>query len=161
MKTWYSCKIRSMKEGEDGILKAATEAFLVDAVTYTDAETRINEIAEQDIRGEFTVTQISKTNIAEVIPNDQADDWFKAKVVYITVDGDSGKEMKINTYMLVAASDIKEAHEMVETHFHGMVIPYEVTSLVKTNFIEVYPFHEDEERIPANLRPLSEVEEAE
>ena len=103
--------------------------------------------------------EISKTNIVEVVPNDNADDWYKAKVVYVTVDGDSGKEMKINTYMLIAGNDIKEVYGLIEEHFKGMVIPYEVTSITKTNFMEVYPYYADE--IPSNLKPLSEVEEME
>ena len=157
MKTWYTCKIRHTKETDDGFLKQVTEAFLVDAVSYTEAEARINEIAARDISGEFAVTNISKTNIAEVIPDEEAFTWFKCKVVYSTVDGDSEKEVKINTYMLIAALHVKQAFEKIEEHFKGLVVPYEIPSITQTNIIEVYPFNEDE--VPANLKPLSEIEQ--
>lgn len=156
MKTWYSCKIKHSKETDDGYLKQVTEAFLVDAVSYTEAETRINNIAERDIKGEFAVTQISKTNIAEVIPDEEAFTWFKCKVVYSTIDGDSEKEVKINTYMLIAALHVKHAFEKIQEHFKGMVVPYEIPSITQTKIMEVYPFDEDE--IPANLTPISELE---
>lgn len=155
MKTWYTCKIRHNKEGEDGFIKQVTEAFLVDAVSYTDAEARITEIAERDISGEFGITQISKTNIAEIIPDDEAFTGFKCKVVYATVDGDSEKEVRINTYMLIAALHVKQAFEKIEDHFKGMVVPYEIPSITQTNIIDVYPFNVDE--VPSNFKPLSEV----
>ncbi|MDX1629186.1 MAG: DUF4494 domain-containing protein [Fulvivirga sp.] len=155
MKTWYTCKIKHNKEAEDGLLKQVTEAFLVDAVSYTDAETRINEIAERDMHGEWAVTQITKTNIAEVIPSEEAESWFKCKVTYTTVDGDNDKEKKINTYMLVAALHAKQAFETIEEHFKGMLVPYDIPSITLSNIVEVFPYESDE--IPANLKPLAEV----
>ena len=157
MKTWYQCKIKHSKEMEDGFVKQVTDAFLVDAVSYTEAESRINEIAAQDISGEFAVTQITKTNIAEVINVDDADYWFKCKVVYSTIDGDSEKEKKINTYLLVSALHLKQAFEAIEEHFKGMVVPYDIPSITQTKIVEVYPYSSEE--IPSNLKPLSEVEQ--
>lgn len=158
MKTWYQCKIKHSKEAEDGFLKQVTEAFVVDAVSYTDAEARINEIAARDISGEFAVTQITKMNIAEVINNEEAELWFKCKVVYSTVDGDSEKEVKINTYLLISALHLKQAFETIEEHFKGMVVPFEIPSITQTKIVDVYPYENDE--IPSNLKPLSEVEQA-
>jgi hypothetical protein len=157
MKTWYQCKIKHSKEAEDGFLKQVTEAFVVDAVSYTDAEARINEIAARDIPGEFAVTQITKMNIAEVINNEEAELWFKCKVVYSTVDGDSEKEVKINTYLLISALHLKQAFETIEEHFKGMVVPFEIPSITQTKIVDVYPYENDE--IPSNLKPLSEVEQ--
>ncbi|MBL6449532.1 DUF4494 domain-containing protein [Fulvivirga sp. 29W222] len=156
MKTWYSCKVKHNKEGDDGLLKQVTEAFLLDAVSYTDAEARINEVTARDISGEFSVTHIAKTNIAEVINYEDSDTWFKCKVSYSTVDGDSEKEVKVNTYLLVCALHVKQAFERIEKHFEGMLVPYDIPSITQTNFIEVYPYIADE--IPSNLKPISEVE---
>lgn len=157
MKTWYNCKVKHNKEADDGMLKQVTDSFLIDAVSYTDAETRMNDIGAQDFSGEWAVTQITKTNIVEVIPSEEAETWFKCKVSYSTLDGDSEKEKKINTYMLVAALHIKQAFEMIEEHFKGMLVPYDIPSITLTNIIEVYPYEREE--IPANLKPLSEVEQ--
>lgn len=157
MKTWYSCKVKHNKEGEDGILKQVTDTFLLDAVSYTDAEARMNEVVARDISGEFAVTNISKTNIAEVINYEDSDTWFKCKVTYSTVDGDNAKEVKINTYILVCALHVKQAFERIEKHFEGMLVPYDIPSITQTNFIEVYPYMKDD--IPDNLKPLTEVDE--
>lgn len=158
MKIWYTCKVKHNRELDDGMLKQVTDVFLLDAVSYTEAESRLYEICERDVRGEFTVTQITKTNIAEVIHHEDADKWYKSKVVYSTVDGDSEKEVKINTYLLVSAQDVKQAHERIESHLNSMLVPYEIPSITLTNILEVYPYS-PEEQLPENLRPLSEVVE--
>jgi hypothetical protein len=155
MKTWYSCKVKYNKETEEGSIKQVTDAFLVDSVTYTEAESRMNEIAARDIHGEFLITNITKTNIMEVIPDDDAFTWFKCKVVYSTIDADSEKEMKINTYLLVAAQHIRQAFEKIEDHFRGTMVPYEIPSITQTQILEVYPYVEGE--VPANLTPLSQL----
>ncbi|MFY0605378.1 MAG: DUF4494 domain-containing protein [Cyclobacteriaceae bacterium] len=159
MKIWYSCKVKHNRELDDGMLKQVTDAFLLDAVSYTDAESRLYEICERDIRGEFTVTQITKTNIAEVVEDDAYDKYFKCKVVYATVDGDSDKEVKINTYLLVSAEHVKQAFEKVEEHLNAMLVPFEIPSITLTTFLEVFPYESNAEGIPSNLKPLSESEE--
>lgn len=159
MKIWYSCKVKYGKVNDEGIMKPTTEVFLVDAMSYTEAESRIYEAMERDISGEFTVTNISKTNIGELVHLEEADYWYKAKVTYSTVDGDSGKEVKVNTYFLVNAEDLKEAFDRISDSLNSMLVPFEIPSIAKTNIVEVYPYAEEEERIPDNLKPLSEVEE--
>ncbi|MFY0689041.1 MAG: DUF4494 domain-containing protein [Cyclobacteriaceae bacterium] len=159
MKIWYTCKAKFNKEDDEGILKQVTEAYLLDAMSYTEAESRIYEVLEKEISGEFHVNTITKTNITEVIPNEQAEIWFKCKAVYTTVDGDSAKEVKINMYFLVSANDVKEAFEMVTQSLSGMLVPFEIPSIAKTSIVEVYPFIEEgDEDIPDNLTPLSELE---
>ncbi len=158
MKIWYSCKVKYMKQNDEGLMKAVTEAFLVDAYTYTEAESRIYQAMEQNIAGEFSVHSITKTNISEVINYDDQENWFKCKVTYSTVDGDSEKEVKINTYFLVSAEHVKEAFERVEDNLSSMLVPFDVPSITLTNIIEVYPFAEEEEKIPDNLKPIEEEE---
>lgn len=158
MKIWFTCKAKYGKENDEGIMKQVTEAYLVDAVSYTDAETRIYAAMEQNIAGEFAITAITKSNISEVINYEDSDYWYKCKVTYSTVDGDSEKEVKINTYFLVGAEDVRQAFVRVEDNLSSMLVPFEIPSIAKTNIVEVYPYVEEDE-IPSNLTPVSEVEE--
>lgn len=157
MTTWYSCKVKYGRQEEDGGLKQVTDEYLVDAVSYTDAEARVHHLG-RELPGDFAVASIRKTNFAEVIPAEEAETWFKCKVTYHTVDGDRDKEVKITTYLLVCAHHIKQAFETLEAHFSGMIVAYEVPSVIQTNIVEVYPY--DAEEIPSHLRPISEVENA-
>ena len=145
MKVWYICKAKYGKEMDDGIMKQVTEAHLVDAVSYTEAESRIYAAMEQNVAGEFSITAISKSNISEVMNYEDCDDWYKCKVSYSTVDGDSEKEVKINTYYLVCAENVKQAYERVDDNMNSMLVPFEIPSIVKTNIMEVFPYMEDEE----------------
>lgn len=134
------------KTDDEGIRKLTTDTFLVDAYTYTEAESRIYENMERDIPGEFSVTNISKTNISELLHLEEGDYWYKCKVSYSTVDGDNGKEVKINTYFLVNAEDLKEAFDRVSHSLNNMLVPFEIPSITKTNIMEVYPYAGDDEQ---------------
>ena len=162
MKTWYSCKVRSAREAEDGHVKQVTDNYLVDAVSYTEAESRIHELVGAETPGEFAVTNIAKTNYSEVINYEDVDTWYKCKVSYTTVDGDTEKEIKINTYYLVSAQHAKEAYERVEDNLSSMLVPFEIPSISLTNILDVFPYIKDEveTEIPDNLKPLNEALDA-
>ena len=158
MTTWYLCKVKYGRQEEDGGLKQVTDEYLVDAVSYTDAEARVHHLG-RELPGDFAVASIRKTNFAEIIPSEEAETWYKCKVTYHTVDGDRDKEVKITTFLLVCANTVKHAFETLEKHFSNMLVAYEVPSIIQTNIVEVYPYDADE--IPAHLKPISEVEIAE
>lgn len=124
-----------------------TDAFLVDAISYTEAETRIYAIAEEILSREFVVTQITKTNISEIIKMEEADDWYKSKITYVANDDESGKEIKVTIYYLVCAEHVKQAFEYIEEFMSSMLVPYQVPSITRTNIVEVFPFSEDDNAI--------------
>ena len=106
MYNWFECKIRYEKLTENGITKKVTEPYLVDALSFTEAESRIIEEITPFISGEFTVADIKRANYSEIFPSDaEADDkWFKCKLYFITLDEKSGVEKKSATNILVQAS---------------------------------------------------------
>ena len=82
MHTWFECKIRYEKTMENGMNKKVTEPYLVDALSFTEAEARIIEEITPFISGEFTVADIKRANYSELFPCDEeaADRWFKCKL---------------------------------------------------------------------------------
>ncbi|MDN5211650.1 DUF4494 domain-containing protein [Fulvivirgaceae bacterium BMA12] len=163
MRIWFVCKAKYQKENDQGIVKEVTEPYLVDAFTYTEAESRIYELLENMISGSFIVTQISKTNINDVFYFEGFDIWYKCKIVYQVDDGDSGKEKKVTNYMLVSAENVKDAYDKLQQSLSNMLVTYNITSIIESPILEVFPFSaEDDEtsnEIPANLKPLSEVDQ--
>ena len=109
--TWYECKVKYRKLNDSGVQKVVTEPYLVDALSYTEAETRINEEMSAYISEEFKITNIKIANFAEIHPFENSDRWFKSKVSLIAYDEESGKERKTNLYLLVQANDVKEAFD--------------------------------------------------
>lgn len=91
---WFECKVRFDKTLETGLMKKVTETYLVDALSFTEAERRFIEEMTPYISGEFTVTDIKRARLAYVFESEDAaaDRWFKAKVAYITLDKKSGAE---------------------------------------------------------------------
>ncbi|MBI9057526.1 MAG: DUF4494 domain-containing protein [Labilibaculum sp.] len=159
---WFECKVKYVKIDEvSGKEKKVSEPYLVDAVSFTEAEARIHKELEQMIGGEFNVTNISKSNVTELYPNENGDRWYKAKVSFVDVDEASGKEKKANNYMLTEANNVKQAYEFLEESLSTMIVPYEIHSITESPLMDVFPFFKDElnEEIPAHLKPLSEVEE--
>lgn len=159
MQTWFECKVKYVKIDDDGRERKVSEVYLVDAVTFTDAETRIIQQLQTMVRGEFIVDNIKKSNIVEIYPHEDGEWWFKARIGIITIDEKAGKEKKINNYFLVAADDIKQALQRLEEGLSYILVPYQTTSLAICNIVDVFPYFEDSvnKPIPSNLKPLSQV----
>ncbi|MDX9882846.1 MAG: DUF4494 domain-containing protein [Prolixibacteraceae bacterium] len=160
MQTWFECKVKYIKIDEDGRERKVSENYLVDAVSFTDAETRIIKEMESNIRGEFTVENIKKSNIIEIFPHEDGEWWYKAKIGLITIDEKAGKEKKINNYFLVAASDLKQAMLRLEDALSYILVPYQTTALTLSTIADVFPYFSEEKSngIPSNLKPLAEVQ---
>lgn len=160
MSTWFECKVRYEKMMQDGRQKKVNEPYLVDAVSFTDAETRIHEVLEPYISGEFFVNNIKIANYTDLIPNENGDRWFKCKVSYISYDEEKGTERKSNSYMLVQANDVKDAFENIEKSMEGMVSDYEIPAIQESPIIDVFPyFSKDEENTEEGNNVHEEINE--
>jgi hypothetical protein len=162
MRTWFLCKVKYAKENEEGLLKNVSEQYLVDAVSFTEAEARIYDMLGSVIRGDFQVTGISKSNIVDVFFFDDVDVWHKCKITYIVTDADSGKEKKVTQYMLVTAHNVKEAYDRIYESLNNMLVSFNVPDVSESPIVEIFPYEKDDEElnpaIPDNLKPLSEVQ---
>jgi hypothetical protein len=156
MPTWFQCKIRYQKEQENGSLKTLNEVYLIDAMSFTEAEARLHHEISGNIR-EFELINVSRMRLADLFHYDDAETWYKCKVVYTTMDERSGKEKKVNNIMLVSAANVKQACERLEESLKTMLIPFDITDINTSNILEIFPYVTEEKAIPANLRPLSEV----
>ena len=140
MNSWYTIKVKFTKEFTDGTLKRVTEPYLVNSMSFTEAEARIYKEVGEYVRGEFLVTSIAKTDFADIFAYDDSDTWFKAKLTYSTEDADTGKEKKFNNNYLVSAHNIKEAYERLEESLKGLMVTFEIPSISKTQIMEIFPY---------------------
>ncbi len=157
MSTWFECRVRYEKIDQNGKEKKVTEPYLVDAVSFTDAEKRINEEMEPYISGEFHVTSIKKANFAELHADENGDRWFKCKITFVSLDEEKGVEKRTNTYWLVQANNVKQAYEKTEELLHDTISDYEIPQVMESPIMDVFPFNVEDE-IPENLKPLTEEE---
>ncbi len=155
MQTWFESKVKYMKVSGSGNEQLVTENFLLDAVSYTDAETRIIRKMQEIVKGgEFTIVDIKKSRIAEVFPFETGEWWFKATINLVTIDEEAGKEKKLRTYYLIMADDIKEALERLEESLSYLVIPYVTTAMAVSTIIDVFPYEPAESAIPKGYVPV-------
>ena len=149
MHTWFECKIRYEKTMENGMNKKVTEPYLVDALSFTEAEARIIEEMTPFISGEFTVSDIKRANYSELFPSEEeaADRWFKCKLVFITLDEKSGAEKKTSTQVLVQAADLRDAVKKLDEGMKGTMADYQITSVAETAIMDVYPYSAEERTI--------------
>lgn len=156
MQTWFETKVKYMKVSESGSETMVTENFLLDAVSYTDAETRIIRKMQEIVRGgEFSVVDIKKSRIAEVFPYEDGEWWFKATINLVTVDEEAGKEKKLRTYYLIMADDIKDALARLDESLSYLVIPFVTSALAVSTIVDVFPYEPSESiQAPEGFVPL-------
>jgi len=143
--TWYECKVKYRKTHETGEQKLVTEPYLVDALSYTEAEARINEEIAAYTSDEFKITNIKVANFAEIHPFENSDRWFKSKVSLIAYDEESGKERKSNMYLLVQGNDVKEAFENTNEAMKNTMGDYTIPSIAESPILDVFPYFSGEE----------------
>lgn len=146
MSNWYEVKVKYVKiDEQSGREKKVTEPYLIDAVSFTEAESRIHAELEEMIRGDFQVTNISKANYSDLFPFDNADRWFKCKVSYVSLDDAAGKEKKVTSQMLVMGNDLKEAYDNLMTSLSGMAVDFNVVGINESPLMDVFPYFKEEE----------------
>jgi len=145
MHNWFETKISYEKEIEGGMMKKVTEPYLVDALSFTEAEARIIKEMTPFMSGEFTVANIKRANYTEVFEDETGDRWYKAKVVFITIDEKSGAEKKSASNMLIQALNIHQAIENLDKGMKGTMADYEIASITETMLMDIFPYAVDED----------------
>lgn len=145
MHNWFECKIRYIKTMENGMNKKVTEPYLVDALSFTEAESRIIEEITPYMTGEFVVSGVARANYSELFFSDEesADKWYKCKLYIITLDEKTGIEKKEATNVLVQASDLKDAIKKLDEGMKDTMADYEIAAVSETAIMDVYPYEAD------------------
>ena len=139
MHTWFECKIRYEKQMENGTEKKVTEPYLVDALSFTEAEARITEEITPFISGEFQVADIKRANYSEVFFSDDtsSDIWFKIKLMFVSLDEKSGNEKKTASLVLVQAKDMRDAIKKLDQKMKGSMADYIISAMQETAIMDV------------------------
>ena len=156
MSTWFECTAKYIKMDENGHEKKASETYMLDAISFTEAESRIYKELEKMVSGEFSVHKIAKTRISEIIPSDFGDRWYKARVAFITIDEETGKEKRVAQSILVFSGDIKSAFDQINQSMQGMMVDFVITGIAESTILDVFPYLPEE----ANSLPSAKAPES-
>ena len=142
---WFECKIRYEKTMEDGLLKKVNEVYVIDALSFSEAEERITNEMSSYISGEFEIVDVKIAPYREVFFADDnlADQWFKAKLSFITIDERGDKEKRTSVMYLVNAGNINHAIKNIGEVMSGTMIDYVTTSISATKVFDVFEYNEE------------------
>jgi len=143
MHNWFECKVKYEKTADDGKIVKVTEAYLIDALTFTEAEERTIEEMKPFISGEFEVSNIKRTRISEMFFNENGDKWYRSKVNFITIDEEKAIEKRVGQTMMVQASDMKDALNGIIEGMKGTLADYEIASITETLIMDVFRYAKD------------------
>ena len=140
MNNYFEVKITFDKTLENGKEKKVSELYLVDALSFTEAEMKINAFA---VLPNFKVKSIRPYKVAEIVNKIDSDDnrYFKCKLNFITLDEKSGNEKKTPTNILVQATTLDEAKVTLVNHMKTTMCDYSIEKIEETKIMDVFPFN--------------------
>ena len=148
--TWFEAKIQYEKVMEDGLQKKVVEQYVVDALSYAEAENRIIEEMSAYISGEYEVKDLKKAPYKEIFfdnQDPQADRYYKAKLEFITIDEKSEKEKRSRVTYLVQAKNLHAAMKNVDEVMSGTMIDYEACCIDDTKIFDVFEYQKQQAAI--------------
>ncbi|MBF1267030.1 MAG: DUF4494 domain-containing protein [Porphyromonadaceae bacterium] len=147
MNYWFECKVSYERQADSVGMKKVSESYLVDALSFTEAEKRIiKEVRPFVSVGELEVVNIRRARIAELFLNDEAEDdrYFRAKVNFITVDEKSGSEKKTSATMIVKSDSLPNAVTELKAQLDSQMASYEIAAVTDTQILDVFQYEAPE-----------------
>lgn len=142
MNSYFEVRVSYDKTMENGVVRNVKEKYLLDALSFTEAEKRATEELKAYISGEFRVVTEKITNIEEVVTtNDRsADKFYKVKHSIITIDEKTGKKKKQSQYIIIQASSVDDARERYKQHIKGLIFDVFLEAVSETRYMNYFPY---------------------
>lgn len=138
MAQWIKTSVRFDKTMENGAIKRVTEPYLVDALSFTEAEARIIEEVTHFISGEFTVSAVKKSKVSEIFWDETGDRWYQVKSAFITINEKTGAEKRSTAVFMVQASDFKNAYDNFMQGMKDTMADFEIIGITETPIMDVF-----------------------
>lgn len=152
MNQWFQTNVKYEKTLETGTQARVTESYLINAMSFTEAESRTIEEMTPFISGEFDVSAAKKMNISEILfdPTDSTGDkWYRCKVMFITLDEKTCMEKRTASTMLVQAMDFQTAVKNLEEGMKGTMSDWEIHTISETKIMDVFGVKASDEKSDA------------
>ena len=139
MNTFFESKVKFEKiDEQSGKTKKVTEKYIFEAVSYTDAETKIYEEMEKYINGEFNITSITKPNYSEVLSTFTGSIWYKGKIKFESFDTETSKSKKVSNNILVMADNVDDAYNNINEAYADMTVDFTIEGITDSKVIEFF-----------------------
>ena len=139
-KRWFETIVRYDKTMESGETKKVNETYVVDAITFGEAEENITRALDSYISGQASIKNITPAPYSEIFFSDKDTDdkYYRVKLAFITIDEKTQKEKKSKVTYLVQANSLEQARKNTEEVMNGTMIDYEFVSVTETKILDVF-----------------------
>ena len=151
---WFETTVRYERQTEDG-QKKVNETYVVDALTFGEAEEVITKEMEPYVSGDFNVKSISPASYGEIFFSDNENDshWYKAKLAFVVVDEKTAKEKRSNVNFLVQAASFNAAVKNIDESMGKTAIDYEIVNIADTKIMDVFEHNAPLKKEEKNDKP--------
>lgn len=141
---WFETSVRYERQMDDSSQKKITELYVVEALSFSEAEVMITQEMSSYVSGEFEVKNITPAAYSEIFFSENANDdrWYKARLSFITIDEKTEKEKRSSVTYLVQASTFNAAVKNIEDVMSGTLIDYVISNITETKIMDVYTHDE-------------------
>ena len=135
---FFEVKVKYDKMQDNGALKAVTETYALDALSFTEAEAKITDMMRPQINGSFEVTAEKIAPYTNFIRG-QHDLYYQVKYTFTSVNEITGTESKKHLEtILINAEDFDEAKAKAVSYQHECVLDWQIDTLKETKIIDVF-----------------------
>ena len=137
--SYFESKVRLERISEDGMQMKFNELYVVNSMSFTETEAKLNEKVSQYSQGEFDVLTEVRAKYKEIFFSDceQDDLFYKVKVDFVTLDERTEKQKHSKVDYLVQASSIESAKRNVDEVLGGTMMDYKILAVSETAIQEV------------------------
>lgn len=134
---------RNIDSDGEASSKSVTEQIMMDAVSYTDAEKRINEhmealAKEGECAGTFSIPNIAQKEFRDIFHSGEDEgNFYEAKVTHFTFDNEKDREVKTTLLYLVQGFTFDDARGLLKLAMDEIEGGYEINGLVKSKILDV------------------------
>ena len=135
---YYEVKIKHPEVNEVGKEKCVTRTFLIDSMSFTEAEAQMIEHAKV-YASDYEVISIARSKVNEVIENDIGSDemkFFNVTVAYFE-EADSGKRKNHKHYYLVESQNPDGAISIIQGEWKESVLDWDIIMVKESPIVEV------------------------
>ena len=138
--TWFECAVRYGRTTEEGAEKKVTETYVVEALSFTEAEAKILSEMGPYTSDDLEVKKITPMTISEIFfsDKDKDDSWFKCKLAFISIDEKTEKEKRSAVSYLVQADSLGTALNYVVQEMGRTSIDYVASNISETKIMDVF-----------------------
>lgn len=141
MEKLFEVSVQYDKRMSNGHIRKTTDVYIIESLSFADAELRAYELICDFIDGDSEVIAEKIVNIAEVITTDDAsaDKFYKVKHSLITINEKTAKEKKQAQYLIIQASSVDDARDRYKQHIKGCIEDVVMEALIETKYVDYFP----------------------